>query len=35
VQLVSEDRVVLETTKARVGSTNWSAPRNIKSFRRN
>jgi rRNA processing protein Gar1 len=35
VQLVSEDRVVLETTKARVGATNWSAPRNIKSFRRN
>jgi hypothetical protein len=34
VQLVSEDRVVLETTKARVGSTNWKAPRNLKSFRR-
>lgn len=34
VQLVSEDRVVLETSKDRLESRDWSPPRNVNSFRR-
>jgi rRNA processing protein Gar1 len=34
VQLVGEDRVVLETTKDFVKSVNWSPPRNVDTFRR-
>ncbi|CAN5568811.1 hypothetical protein BH23CHL2_BH23CHL2_08370 [soil metagenome] len=34
VQMVSEDRVVLETTQDRLESTDWSAPGNVDNFRR-
>ena len=34
VQLVGEERVVLETTKDVVKSVDWSPPRNVDSFRR-
>lgn len=34
VQLVGQDRVVLETTSDVVESVKWSAPRNVDTFRR-
>lgn len=34
VQFFSDDRVVLGTTKDRIEATDWSAPRDVKSFRR-
>jgi sporulation protein YlmC with PRC-barrel domain len=34
VQMVGEDRLVLETPTARIEAANWSQPRNVKSFRR-
>ena len=34
VQMVSEDRMILETTKDRVRDANWSKPRNDDTFRR-
>lgn len=34
VQFVSEDRVMLQTTKDAVKSVDWSPPRNVDNFRR-
>ena len=34
VQLVGEDRVILETSSDVVQSVKWSAPRNVDTFRR-
>jgi sporulation protein YlmC with PRC-barrel domain len=34
VQMVGEDRLILETTKDRIDSANWSRPRDADSFRR-
>lgn len=34
VEFVSEDRVVLETTKDRVESMDWTAPKDVNTYRR-
>lgn len=34
VQMLSEDRVILETTTASIRDANWSKPRNANTFRR-
>ncbi len=34
VQMVGEDRVILETTKDRVDASTWTKPRNADTFRR-
>jgi hypothetical protein len=34
VEFVSDDRVVIETTKDRLESTDWTAPKNVDSYRR-
>jgi hypothetical protein len=34
VEIVSDDGVVIETTKDRLESTDWSAPKDVVSYRR-
>jgi sporulation protein YlmC with PRC-barrel domain len=34
VQMVGEDRLILETTKDRVRSMDWSRPRDVDTYRR-